>query len=217
MIKTVLVFLLLLAFANGGLFDFIEISKIKSSYQNGDYNTTVKLLEIYKNQGPVQNYDYANALYKTGNYKEAVKYYRRSFGKGVNEPNRLYNLGNAYFKAKEYKNAVFSYLFSLKLNPDNEDAKHNLKLAKMLLREKPESKQKKKKQKKKEKEKKGKKKSKKKLAKKKSKKTQKKKKKNLLKNRLKKMIKKSFKDKKVPVLMYRIESKSPAPAPKNPW
>lgn len=219
--KVFIAFLLLFNFINAGLFDFMDISKIKTSYKNKDYNTTVKLLEKYKNRGSAQNYDYANSLYKVGAYKEAIKYYKRSFGENVNEHDRLYNLGNAYFKAKEYKKALYSYLFSLELNPKDEDAKHNLKLVKLMLKEKPKQKKhkqnKKKKQKKKEKEKKGKKKNKKKLSKKELKKLQKKKMQNLLKKRLKKMIKKSFKNKKVPVLMYRIDVKESTTTPKNPW
>ena len=46
-----------------------------------------------------------------------------------------YNLGNAYFDAQQWPDAIAAYQETLRLNPDDQDAKHNLELALQKLKE----------------------------------------------------------------------------------
>ena len=100
-------------YINAGLFDFLYDYKIKQSYENGNYADTLK--ELYnKKESAVVNYNIANCYYKLEDYEKALKFYKRSFGDGVEEYKRLYNIGNSYFKLKEYKKAVYAYKQSIK-------------------------------------------------------------------------------------------------------
>ena len=206
---------IIISFAYSDLFNFYKIYQAKSAYKSGDYNRSLKIFKNIKQDNPIYNYNLANSYYKAKKYKMAIIYYKRAFGDGVDEANRLYNLGNAYFKLNQLDNAIIAYENSLKLKKEP-DTKYNLELAK-LLKQKNKKKSKSKKQKdKKDAKKKNKKKLSKKLTKKELKKLKELEKKNRLKKELKKYIKKSLKSKKLPVLMYKIQNGNEENL-KNPW
>ena len=202
---------------NAGLFDFVKLSKAEKLYNKGDYNDSAKMLESFGIDGNIYRYDMANTLYKAGRYKEAIKYYKRAFGDGVDELNRVYNLGNCYFKLQDYKNAILAYKTALKIR-DDKDVEANLALAIKKSKEpKNQPKKDKKQKKKKEKNGKSKKKNKKKLSKKELRKLRELAKKKLLDKELKKMLKDSLKERKVEVLMYRVKEGDTKDEPVNPW
>jgi Ca-activated chloride channel homolog len=85
------------------------------------------------------NYNLGNSIYNQQRYEEAVKQYEQSASitkdKSI-KSNSFYNKGNAYVQKKEFQKAIESYQNSLRLNPNDGDAKQNLAIAKkMLLRE----------------------------------------------------------------------------------
>lgn len=205
---------------NAGLFDFTKLSKSEKLYSSGDYNGSAKVLKSFAVDSNVYRYDMANTYYKAGRYKEAISYYKRAFGDGVDELSRIYNLGNCYFKLQDYNNAILAFQIALKIRDDN-DVKANLALAIKKLHEpkEPKKKPKKQKDKKKKKEKNGKskKKNKKKLSKKELKKLKELAKKKLLQKELKKMLNSSLKERKVEVLMYRVKEGDTKNEPLNPW
>jgi len=214
--KIIILFFLLNMFLFGGLFDFLQNSKINKTYKNKKYSDTIaKLQALEKNA--VVNYNLANSYYKLKEYKKALQYYKIAFGDGVDEHMRLHNIGNCYFKLKEYKNALIAYKEALKKENDK-DTLYNLKLVLNRLKhhkiENKLKKEEKKKQKTKQ-QKKSKKKSKK-LTKKELKKLKKQLEKEKLRKELKKQIKSSFKDRKVPVIMYIIKEPKQKRI-KNPW
>lgn len=65
----------------------------------------------------------AAAQYKAGEYQQAVEQLE-----GIETAESLYNKGNSLAKSGQLNEAKQAYEQSLKLNPDNEDALHNLKL-----------------------------------------------------------------------------------------
>jgi Ca-activated chloride channel family protein len=67
----------------------------------------------------------AAAQYKAGDYQQAVAQLQQS-----QTTDGLYNKGNAYAKLGDYEKAIEAYESALKKNPNNDDAKHNLKLVK---------------------------------------------------------------------------------------
>jgi len=218
MVNRFFTLILMLSFLRADLFDFEKLKKAEELYDAKDYNASAQILVNMHKDTPVYNYNIASNYYKTKRYRDALKYYKRAFGDGVDELARLYNIGNCYFKLNELDNAIIAYKTALKVRED-EDVLYNLKQAinaKKVKKTKP--KEQKKKHKKKKKEKQGKsKKKRKKLSKKELKKLKELQKKRELNKKLKKMIKRSFKDRKVPVLMYRIKEGNSKTAPKNPW
>jgi len=226
MTKNILTLLLFINFANANLFDFITISKAKELYKRGDFNNSIKEFQKLKQDNPVYNYNLANSYYKASRYKKAVTYYKRAFGNGVDETNRLFNLGNSYFNLKDYEKAIFAYKMAQKIK-DSKETRANLLLA-LKMRETKEKKSqkekdkkskklKKKKQDKKRSKKNSEKKNSKKLNNKEIKKVQKLTKKNILNKKMRNMIKKSYKNRKIPILMYKIKVKDKNNMTNNPW
>jgi len=80
-------------------------------------------------------YNLGTALYKNGRYQQAASAFRNAI-LNSNVPNEAavyYNLGNVQFQLRDLKAAIESYKHSLRLNPNDVDAKHNLALALELL------------------------------------------------------------------------------------
>jgi len=195
---------ILFSLANASLFDFYYFNKAKKAYKAKDYKEAQKYIYKVDADNDYINYDIANINYKTKDYAEAIKYYKRAYGKRVNEADRLFNLANSYLMFGEFDNAILTYQKALSFSNDP-DIISNLKLAK-LLKEKAKKESAKKNKKDKE--------GKKKLNKNKIGKKIEKKHKSKLSKELKKMLKASLKDKKLPVLMYKINSSKNK---NNPW
>ncbi|MGB0719477.1 MAG: VWA domain-containing protein [Bdellovibrionales bacterium] len=84
----------------------------------------------------VQNFDdpYQKgvAQYRAGDYQGAAQSFSQSNTPEIREKAR-YNLGNAQLMGGQIEEAVKTYEALLKDNPDHEDAKYNLEIAKKLL------------------------------------------------------------------------------------
>jgi len=212
-------YILFLAFfistISASLFDFNKISNYKELYNSGNYKEALRELKSLKKDTPEINYNIANILYRLEKYKDSLRYYKRAYGGGVDEADRIYNIGNCYFKLKEWDKAIFSYNIALKIR-DDKDIVDNLKLAYKMKYKPKKSKKGKKKRKpgkgkkdknqdnKKSSSKKSTKKSRK-LSKEELKKLKELEKKRAFRKDLKKMLNSALKDKKAPVLMYKVE------------
>ncbi|MDZ7741414.1 MAG: tetratricopeptide repeat protein [Bacteroidota bacterium] len=71
----------------------------------------------------------ANRHFNEGLYNDAISAYEEILENGVASWELYYNLGNAYFKTNNMGPAIYNYEKALKLNPESEDAKFNLKIA----------------------------------------------------------------------------------------
>ncbi len=203
--KVIILFTLFLSFIDASLFDFYYFNKAKKAYRDKDYKKAQQYIYKVDTDNDYINYDIANISYKAKDYAQAIKHYKRAYGKRVNEANRLFNLGNSYLMMGDFDNAIATYKKALEFRNDNDTLK-NIKLAIKLK-----NKAKKESSKKNKKDKEGKQKlNKNKIGKKKLKKREKSK----LSKELQKMIKQSLKEKKIPVLMYEIQS---GKKKKNPW
>lgn len=103
------------------------------AYEEGRYEDALRDFEQAKKELPSSaalDFNRGNALYKLGRQEEAKEAYRR-----VAETERsdlkekdYYNLGNAWAELGNAKEAVSAYRQALKLNPQDEDARHNLEV-----------------------------------------------------------------------------------------
>lgn len=103
-------------------------------YINQDYDAAVTAFQdaaLDRPNNPIVHYNLGAALYKQGKFQHAANAFQIALLK-VNIPNKAsayYNLGNAQFQMRDFSAAIESYRASLRLDPHDEDAKHNLALA----------------------------------------------------------------------------------------
>ncbi len=77
-------------------------------------------------------YNLANALYKQNNYDAAAAKYKTlaENEKERNEKSKyFYNMGNALLKENKLDESIEAYKNAIRLNPHDQDAKHNLQIA----------------------------------------------------------------------------------------
>lgn len=84
------------------------------------------------------NYNLGVANYREGSMTQALNSFQlasvQTEDKDLQEK-AFYNLGNSQFQLQDYESAITSYEFALEIYPDDEDAQHNLELAKKKLEE----------------------------------------------------------------------------------
>jgi Ca-activated chloride channel family protein len=94
---------------------------------------------LEKDKGLAQgHFNLGDALHKQGKFDEAIKEYGHVLGPTEQKSTRssaYYNVGNSYMKEQRYQDAVQSYVESLKLDPNDEDARYNLSYALEKLRQ----------------------------------------------------------------------------------
>ena len=103
-------------------------------YLNADYAAALELYQDAEGRAPESAepyYNSANALYRTGEYEQALQSYDESLihaQEGLRSRG-FFNRGNTAFQQQDYPGAVVAYKEVLRMNPDDRDAKHNLELA----------------------------------------------------------------------------------------
>lgn len=75
------------------------------------------------------HYNTGNAHYRQGDYETAIAAYERVIAQGLHNADVYYNLGNAHFKAGKLGRAILWYERALKLDPDDDDTRANLRFA----------------------------------------------------------------------------------------
>lgn len=94
----------------------------QQAFNNNQFDKAAEKFESAEWKGASQ--------YKAGNYQQAVEELS-----ATESADGLYNKGNAHAKLGDYENAIEAYQQALKVRPDNDDAKHNLKLVKAAQNE----------------------------------------------------------------------------------
>jgi len=76
-------------------------------------------------------YNLGNSLIKQKKYEQALQSLHQATSKAAKtlEASSWYNIGDALFEMSDFKEAAAAYVQSLKINPSDRDAKHNLELA----------------------------------------------------------------------------------------
>ena len=77
--------------------------------------------------------DSANTAYKNNNFAVAKELYESILAEGYESEIVYYNLGNSYYREGQKGRAILNYERALKLDSDDEDTLHNLKVARRSL------------------------------------------------------------------------------------
>jgi len=115
------------------------VERGKQAYQEGRFEDALREFEEAKRQLPASaavEFNRGNALYKLGRRDEAKEAYRRVMeaeSKDLQEKD-YYNLGNTWAQLGNGGEAVSAYRRALTLDPQDEDARHNLEV---ILRKLP--------------------------------------------------------------------------------
>ncbi len=90
-------------------------------------------------------FNLGDALYRQNRFSEATAEFSRAAKAGetdsLKRADGLYNLGNSLLKEQKFKESIDAYISSLKLNPDNMQAKYNLAYAQDQLKKQEEQQQ----------------------------------------------------------------------------
>jgi tetratricopeptide (TPR) repeat protein len=88
-------------------------------------------------QSPDAVFNVGDALYKQNKFEEAGKQFTENIDQNDDKFKKsagYYNLGNSLLKANKLPESIDAYKNSLKLRPDNKEAKYNLSYAQDLLK-----------------------------------------------------------------------------------
>ena len=103
-------------------------------YLSGDYAAALEAYQLAQERSSESGepfYNSGNVLYRTGEYEDSVQDFDESLkhAQGELRSSGFFNRGNALFQQQQYRQAVEAYKEVLRMNPDDQDAKHNLELA----------------------------------------------------------------------------------------
>jgi tetratricopeptide (TPR) repeat protein len=84
-------------------------------------------------QTPEQLFRQGNSYYQQGNVVSAIECYESILKTGVTSGELCFNLGNAYYKQGAMGRAVLYYERAVRLMPGDDDLRHNLQLANLLI------------------------------------------------------------------------------------
>lgn len=113
----------------------------KKQYQKALKKYSAALLRAPESK--VLHYNLGSAYYKLNNYEQALQEYEKALGVSdkIKRSQVYYNMGNSYYRMNKYKEAIDSYVETLKLNPNDKDAKYNIEVIREKMKNNPKKKQ----------------------------------------------------------------------------
>jgi tetratricopeptide (TPR) repeat protein len=82
-----------------------------------------------------EHFEQGLALFRSKDYKKAIKALEQSLKSNPNNPTTFYILGDAYYNTRQYTKAVKAYQETLRLNPNQPSAKQDLADAQTKMKE----------------------------------------------------------------------------------
>lgn len=109
-------------------------------FEQGKYEEAEKTYlaaQVENPNRPELLYNLGNTLLKQKKYNQAMQELRKALAKGDKgiQANSWFNAGNALFEIDNFKDSAQAYIQSLRINPRDRDAKHNLELALKKMKE----------------------------------------------------------------------------------
>lgn len=74
-----------------------------------------------------------NAMYQEGDFENAIDTYEEVIAAGFDSGPLYYNLGNAYYRTSDFARAILNYERALHRMPNDDDLKHNLEMARLMI------------------------------------------------------------------------------------
>jgi len=100
-------------------------------YESGRFDEAhQKYLEALREnpESPLIRFNNGNALYQSKDFQQALEAYQQAIASG--DPDLAsaawYNLGNTLYRSEQLEPSLEAYKQALRLDPDDQDAKHNL-------------------------------------------------------------------------------------------
>jgi len=109
-------------------------------YRQKKYSEALKRYTAAQLEAPDEprlHYNLGNVFFRQGEPEKARDEYARALASADPrlDPSAVYNLGNTFLAQQQFQEAVSAYQRTLKLNPKDLDAKRNLELALLRLRQ----------------------------------------------------------------------------------
>jgi Ca-activated chloride channel family protein len=129
------IFFSLLSFSSLAQNEKEVLKKGNEEYKKADYSAAAATYgEVVKKNdaNSTAQYNLGNALYKSDKKEDALTAYEKAQSQMTNygeRSNALYNKGVVLQNDKKLEDCIVAYKNALKLDPNNEDARHNLQLA----------------------------------------------------------------------------------------
>jgi Ca-activated chloride channel family protein len=141
--KISIILILVFAFGSSSVWADLNRSKVKAgvkAFEDSQYDKSLQHFQdalLDDPENPLGHYNVAEALYKNKKYEEAIKSYEKSLNSQdiALREKAFYNLGNSYYQMNKYQEAIQNYIKALELDPNDQDAKHNLELVRAKLKE----------------------------------------------------------------------------------
>lgn len=138
---SLLLFMLSLCSSSFGQDDRKYIRKGNREYEKNKYDESEVLYRkaaAENDKSPDAGFNVGDALYKQEKYEDAVRQFAENAERTENKEKQSaawYNLGNSLLSTRQLEQSIEAYKNSLKLNPENLQAKYNLGYAQDLLEE----------------------------------------------------------------------------------
>ena len=114
-----------------------------SAYTDSNYTQAEEAYRMSSAEDPSSAkaaFNLGDALYRQERYEEAIEAFEKSYRKQSDpqgQSKSLQNLGNAQYQLKNYPEAVKAYGESLKLDPENEEARYSMAQAIRRIQQPP--------------------------------------------------------------------------------
>lgn len=118
-----------------------SVRKGNKEYENNNYVGAEidyrKALDAAPLSGDA-TFNLGDALYQQQKYEDAAKEFQKAINgetDPVKQSEAWYNLGNTYMQGQKYAEGIEAYKNALRKNPKDENARYNLRLAQLMLKE----------------------------------------------------------------------------------
>lgn len=129
----------LIVTANAG--SYSDVANGVKAHESGDFQEALdkfRKADLVEPESPIIQNNLGLSLYKLKDFEKAQEEFEKAYStseESIKKSDIQYNLGNSYFQSDSLARSIIHYQKALELNPNNENAKYNLELARAILKE----------------------------------------------------------------------------------